>query len=125
LSSIRLLARALGSLVLYNDGKISVVEVTKEDILSTAATIPDLEGIVDYALSLVTVEIAIYVMELDKGIRVSIRSKGIDVSHVALAFDGGGHKTSAGFTLYENNLQISINKILNKITELGLINETK
>jgi len=125
LSSIRILSKALDSLVLYNNGRISLIAVTKVDIESTGATMPDLEGIVNYALSLVTVEIAIYIMELDDGMRVSIRSKGLDISKVALSFNGGGHKMASGFTLYENNLQISIEKIINKIIELGLIDETK
>jgi nanoRNase/pAp phosphatase (c-di-AMP/oligoRNAs hydrolase) len=45
------------------------------------------------------------------------------VSQVAVAFGGGGHKTAAGFTMTQCGLQTSIDKILHKIKELGLIDE--
>jgi phosphoesterase RecJ-like protein len=123
LSSLRILEKALGSLSLYQSAKVATLKVSKEDIVSTGATIPDMEGVVDYAKSLTTVQVAIFAMELDEGIRISLRSKGADVSKVAVAFGGGGHKTAAGFTMIQCGLQISIDKILHKIKELGLIYE--
>uniref|UniRef100_UPI0028680B55 DHH family phosphoesterase n=1 Tax=Sulfurovum sp. TaxID=1969726 RepID=UPI0028680B55 len=89
----------------------------------TGATVPDMEGIVDYARSLVTVEIAVFAMELEEGIRISLRSKTADVSALAMAFGGGGHKVAAGFTLKQSGLQQSMDTILSKIKELGLIDE--
>lgn len=131
LASMRILEKALASLSLYHEAKVATLMVTKEDMTETGATIPDMEGIVDYARSLVTVEVALFAMELDEGIRISLRSKKADVSRVALAFGGGGHKVAAGFTFYnnENNeelqcgLQQSIDTILEKIKELGLLDE--
>ncbi len=125
LSSLRILEKALNSLRLYSEAKVATLIVRKEDIEATGATVPDMEGIVDYARSLVTVEIAIFAMELDEGIRISLRSKSADVSQVALAFGGGGHKVAAGFTLKESGLEESIDTILKKITELGLLDEKK
>ncbi len=123
LSSLRILEKALRSLTLYKEAKVATLMVTKEDIEATGATIPDMEGIVDYAKSLVTVEIAIFAMELDEGIRISLRSKGVDVSRVALAFGGGGHRVASGFTIKESGMQEIIDIILEKIKELGLVNE--
>jgi phosphoesterase RecJ-like protein len=123
LSSLRILERALASLDLKHEAQIAILSVSKEDIATTGATIPDMEGIADYARSLATVEIAIFAMELDEGIRISMRSKKVDVSKVALALGGGGHKVAAGFTLTQYSLQTSIDIILNKIIELGLMNE--
>ena len=97
--------------------------VTREDIEAAGATVPDMEGIVDYARSLATVEIALFAMELKEGIRISLRSKKVDVSKVAMAFGGGGHKVAAGFTLAQSGLQESIDTILEKIEALGLLNE--
>jgi phosphoesterase RecJ-like protein len=62
-------------------------------------------------------------MELEEGIRISLRSKTADVSVVATAFGGGGHKVAAGFTLKQSGLQQSMDTILSKIKELGLTNE--
>ena len=122
LSSLRILEKALKSLTLHMEARVAVLAVTKEDIEATGTTVPDMEGIVDYARSLVTVEIAIFAMELDEGIRISLRSKSVDVSQIAFAFGGGGHKVAAGFTMKESQLQESIDTILKKITESGLLN---
>ena len=122
LSSIRILERALGHLTLSYEGKIATLFVTQDDILATGARMPDIEGIVDYARSLVNVEIGLFAVELEKGIRISLRSKNVDVSKVSLAFGGGGHKVAAGFTLKQTTLDESIDIILKKITELGLLN---
>ena len=122
LSSFRILEKALASLTLVQDAKVATLRVTQDDIRATGASMPDLDGIVDYASSLVTVEVAVFVMELGDGIRVSLRSKKVDVSKVALAFGGGGHKVAAGFTLLQCGLQESIDTILSKIQELGLLN---
>lgn len=127
LSSLRILERALHSLSLFHQAKVAALMVTKEDIKASGATVPDMEGVVDYARSLATVEIALFAMELENGIRISLRSKKADVSKVAMAFGGGGHKVAAGFTLDNKRsqcgLQESIDTILAKIEELGLLNE--
>jgi len=121
LSSLRILEKALSSLALHEEAKVAVLRVTKEDIEATGAAVPDMEGIVDYARSLVTVKIALFAMELDDGIRISLRSKNVDLSQVASAFGGGGHKVAAGFIMKESGLQESIDRILEKIKELGLV----
>jgi len=123
LSSIRILEKALSSLSLYHEARIATLMVTKNDIEATGATVPDMEGIVDYGRSLATVEVALFAMELDSGIRISLRSKKADVSKVAMAFGGGGHKVASGFTLTQFGLQESIDTILTKIEELGILDE--
>jgi len=125
LASIRILEKALGTLTLHREATIATLCVSQEDILSTGALVADMEGIVDYGRSLATVEVAIFAMELDDGIRISLRSKSVDVSSVALAFDGGGHKVAAGFTMTQCGLQKSIDTILEKINTLGLLDDKK
>lgn len=124
LSAFRILERALGSLSLHLDARVASLYVTKEDIKETGAKVPDMDGIVDYARSLVTVEIALFVMELDEGLRISLRSKRVDVSLVAQAFGGGGHKVAAGFTLPADDpmsIDESIVCLLDKIKALGIL----
>ena len=125
LRALRILEKALGSLCLKQDAKIATIVVQHSDILATGATIPDMEGIVEYAKSLVTVEIAICAMELESGIRISLRSKHVDVAQVALAFGGGGHQKAAGFMLTDCGLQESIDIIMKKIEILGVIHGSK
>lgn len=121
LASLRILQRALASLALHENAQIATLCVTRSDIEETGATVADMEGIVDYARSLVTVEIAVFAMQLAEGVRISLRSKKVDVSKVALAFGGGGHKVAAGFTLTKGGVQESIDTILEKIQALHLL----
>ena len=116
----------MSSLNLYQEAKIASLYVTKEDIEKTGATVPDLEGIVDFARSLATVQVALCAMELEGGIRISLRSKNADVSKVARHFGGGGHKVASGFTMFcedYSHIEECIDIIVKKIVELELIDE--
>jgi len=121
LASVRILQRALDSLTLHKEAKVVFLRVNSDDMLASGATISHLDGIADYGLSLVTVQIVIFAMEVNDGIRISLRSKNIDISTIALLFGGGGHKTAAGFTMKQSNLQESIDTIISTIDDLGLI----
>jgi len=121
LSTLRILEKALGTLSLNKEAKVASIYVTQNDILATGATIPDMEGLVDYAKSLATVEIAICAIELPESIRISLRSKHVDVAQIAIAFGGGGHELAAGFSFTQYGLQESIDIILQKIEELALL----
>ncbi|MDQ1325953.1 MAG: bifunctional oligoribonuclease and phosphatase NrnA [Campylobacterota bacterium] len=123
LASLRILQRALDSLTLYQNATIACMMITQDEVYASGAVMPDIDGVVDYARSLATVEIAICAIQTEDGIRISLRSKNVDVSTVALAFGGGGHKLAAGFTLRQSGLQQTIDTILEKIKILGLINE--
>ncbi len=123
LSSLRILEKVLGSLRLYNSARVAMLSVTNEAIDATGASTADIDGIVDYAKSLATVEIAVFVIQEDEGVRVSMRSKSIDISSLATAFGGGGHKVACGFSLQKSELKETIDTILIKIKELGLIDE--
>jgi len=125
LSSLRILQKALEHLRLHLDAQVASMTVSKQDIKAAGARIPDMEGIVDYARSLATVEIGIFAMELEEGIRVSLRSKHVDVSKVAQLFGGGGHSLAAGFTAEQCKIDEIIDTILEKIKELGILNEAK
>jgi len=117
LASLRILERALHSLQLYLEGRVAVLTITIEDIRATGATMPDMDGIVDYAKSLAVVEVAVLMIECEEGAqRVSLRSKGVDVSKTAALFGGGGHKLAAGFIVKEAQTQEIVDTILEEIT---------
>ncbi len=122
LSSLRILQKALSRLELHFDAKVATLFVTQDDVLEAGATMSDMEGIVDYAKSLVTVEIGVMAIEMRDEIRVSLRSKGTDISTLASEFGGGGHKVAAGFTVSKSDLQETIDILLKKIQKLGLLN---
>ncbi len=99
LASLRILGKALESLRLYADAQVAIMRISREDLAATGATAGDLDGVVDYARSLVTVEIAALVVEMKSETKVSLRSKGTDLLPLAKVFGGGGHREAAGFEL--------------------------
>ena len=99
LSKIVLLGVALSTL--HCEGRIAWLWVTHEDMLRSEAAEEDCEGIVNYAIAIAGVEVAVLLRELpDHRVRLSIRSKGkVNVARVAEQFAGGGHANASGCTL--------------------------
>jgi len=122
LASVRILQRALSTLQLYKDGLVAIMYVTQQDIKASGATMPDMDGVVDYAKSIACVKVGVFVMELESNYRVSLRSKGVDISKVAKVFGGGGHKVASGFSMDKTDINDIKDKILKQIDEIGLLN---
>ena len=99
LSKMALLGCALSTLT--REGRMAWLWVTHDDMVRTAAAEEDCEGIVNYAISLSGVDIAVFLRELpDRRVRLSLRSKGkVDVAQVAEHLGGGGHVNASGCTL--------------------------
>ena len=98
---IRLLGRALNSLALYENNKIAIIEITREDLNDTGAMESEIENMVNYAKNISGVEIGILIKETEDGtVKASFRSNGrIDVSKLAGRFGGGGHHAASGASL--------------------------
>jgi phosphoesterase RecJ-like protein len=111
-----LLGRVLGSLELAAGGRVAVVTTRKKDLRDFSATKDHLEGFINYPRSIAGVEVAVAFREEGEGeFRVSFRSKGkVDVSAVAAALGGGGHRNAAGCTV-----QGSLDEVKNRV--LGLL----
>jgi phosphoesterase RecJ-like protein len=98
-SKMRLLGAALSNL--HREGAVTWMTVTRQDMERCGALEEDCEGLVNYALSIAGVEVAIFFRETaDERVRVSIRSKGaVDVAAIAQKFGGGGHECASGFSV--------------------------
>jgi bifunctional oligoribonuclease and PAP phosphatase NrnA len=98
-AKMRLLGAALSNL--HREGPLAWISVTQEQMQRFDAREEDCEGLVNYALSISDVQVAIFFRELpDKRFRVSLRSKGeVNVSKVAEHFGGGGHKCASGCSI--------------------------
>ena len=98
-SKIRLLGCALATLKI--DQGIATVFVTQKDMESTHASDADCEGVVNYAIGIEGVHVALFLREIDGGLyRISMRSKGgLNVAAVAEHFGGGGHRNASGCTV--------------------------
>jgi bifunctional oligoribonuclease and PAP phosphatase NrnA len=97
-SKMRLLGAALSRL--QRDGAVTWMSVTRQDMERCGALDEDCEGLVNYALGIAGVEVAIFFRELaNDRVRVSIRSKGaVNVAEIAEKFGGGGHECAGGFS---------------------------
>lgn len=97
-------------------GNISFMLVTQELLAKYLIEIKDTEDLVNMALNISGVEVAILLKEKEKSItKGSLRSKKIvDVNKIASRLGGGGHKRAAGFTLnmdIMNAKKIVINQV--------------
>lgn len=87
----------------YNDDKIAFTYLLKADLDKYNIENGDHEGIVNIGRNIEGVEASIFIIEQDNSYRVSLRGNGnIDLSNVAILFNGGGHKNAAGITLEKN-----------------------
>lgn len=89
-------AAALQTMELSYDGRVAGLYLDKELATSLETT----EGFIDFVRVIEGVEIAVLMKCMDENFcRVSVRSKGLDVSKVAMKFGGGGHIRAAGFSV--------------------------
>jgi len=121
LASVRILAIALDSIELSDDGKVAVMKLSEDDMLRAGAKMSDVDGLVDYARSLATVKIGLIFVEEAGRIKVSIRSKDIKISELANEFGGGGHHLAGGFSINGIGIETLSAKVLAEIKHRGLI----
>ena len=113
-AKMRLLGAALSNL--HREGPLAWIWVTREHMERFGARDEDCEGLVNYALSMADVQVAVFFREQADGrYRVSLRSKGaVDVSVVAEHFGGGGHKCASGCSL-EGPLAIAVSRLVERL----------
>ena len=110
MARMRLLGLAVNTIQTAYEGRVAIVTVPLSMLDQAGATDDMAEGLVEYGRMLRGVEVAIMLWErraraeetLEGSVltRLSLRSAGlVDVSRVAVALGGGGHRTSAGATL--------------------------
>jgi bifunctional oligoribonuclease and PAP phosphatase NrnA len=110
-SKLLLLGSALRRL--KREGRIAWLWVTQQDMVRSCAAEEDCEGIVNIALGIAGVDLAVFLRELPEGlVRLSLRSRGeVNVAAIAARLGGGGHENAAGCTL-DGPLPRAIEQIL-------------
>jgi phosphoesterase RecJ-like protein len=105
---IALLARALGGIERFDSGRLTVSFLSRADFSDSAAEESDSEGIIDHLRAVDGTAVGALVRERPPGSgaapagtarKVSLRSTNgrVDVSRIARAQGGGGHRQAAGF----------------------------
>lgn len=94
---------------------IAMIHVTDEELKRFNYIKGDTDGLVNEALSLRGVKVAVFFVEKDGGVKISFRSKGdVSVNKIAVeCFEGGGHKNASGGTSHE-----TLNETINRFKSL-------
>ncbi|MBA3301861.1 MAG: bifunctional oligoribonuclease/PAP phosphatase NrnA [Thermoleophilaceae bacterium] len=96
---LKLLERALQKTQRYDGGTLTLTHLTSEDFETAGAEESDSEGIVDHMRAVEGTKVAALVRERNpSGWKVSLRATDglVDVSQIARALGGGGHRQAAG-----------------------------
>ncbi len=116
---LRLLGYSLSEkLVVHREFATAYIALSKEELKKFKYQVGDTEGIVNYALSIKGVKMAVLLTERNSKIRLSFRSKGnFSVNEIARKhFQGGGHRNAAGGDSYET-LDNTIKKLEALLTD--------
>jgi phosphoesterase RecJ-like protein len=90
--------RMLASLRLDAAGRLATMVLRQMDFAETGARADETEDLINEAMRIGSVELAILLVEQPTGpVRVSFRSRReVDVAELARRFGGGGHARAAG-----------------------------
>jgi phosphoesterase RecJ-like protein len=102
LSKLRLLARALAHVEVFEGGRLVIAYLTRADFADSGAASGASEGVIDSLRAVAGVEMSVLIQEPPErdGRRISLRSSRdrLDVSEIARKEGGGGHRQAAGFS---------------------------
>lgn len=120
-SSLKIWGKILAETSLDKDTKMAYSFVTQDDIKRYNTTDEELNGLANLLSGIPESKFSLLLSETKFGkIKASLRSesyKGIDVSKIAQAFGGGGHKLAAGFEIKGKIEKQTIESIKEKIKE--------
>ena len=89
--------RSIRNLEMFYDGKVAAVFIDEERAKEVTTT----EGLLDKLRVIEGTQVVFFMKWLEKDTyRISMRSKGTNVSRIAQGFGGGGHVRAAGCTLH-------------------------
>ncbi|HAT72772.1 MAG TPA: bifunctional oligoribonuclease/PAP phosphatase NrnA [Elusimicrobia bacterium] len=115
---LKILGRALESLELKAGGKLAVLTLKAADFKHFDARSEHSENVINYGLMPPGVKAAVMFREEEGRVSVTFRSRGhLDVSLVAKAFGGGGHRNASGCRV-KGGLPSAREKVLSVLTRL-------
>ena len=96
LQSVKDLSEALGQMEAFADGRAMGIFLTQEQ----TSRMEDTQSFLSHIRVIEGIEVAVLMKCMEEKVcRISMRSKGVDVSEIAVGFGGGGHARAAGCTL--------------------------
>ena len=105
---MHLTVRALQTMAFYAEGKIAVITVTRDMLEHDEST----DELINYPRKVEGVEVAVMLKQKDDtSVKISMRSRSVDVSQIAMQFGGGGHARAAGCSI-EGSIDEAREKLL-------------
>lgn len=119
LASLRLQAQMLQNMTLVLDGQLALFEVDQELLASTGASLVDCKAVLDEAITLKIVSVALLLAVRKRGgISLSLRSDGVvNASEMMQRYQGGGHHDRAGAKVMDKPLAQIREEIIRYIKE--------
>ena len=94
---IHLLGEVLAGLRTEFEGRLAHITITREMLSRTGTSEEDTDNFTTYPMSVDGVRVGILFLEIEGGVKISFRSKGmIPINALAMEFGGNGHKNAAG-----------------------------
>lgn len=115
---LKLLSRALDNMEVLEKLGAVIISLDTTDFNQIGYEKGITEGFVNYGLSLLDIELSVFIYQSDKGVKMSFRSKtNFDVNTFARTyFNGGGHKNAAG-ALSPYSFQETREKLMQYLTK--------
>ncbi len=119
-NKMKLIAKALETLTLYEDGLVAGITLFDKFFKETNTEYTDSEGLVNFPRFIEGVEVAFAIIEKpeEEVWKVSLRSKTkANVARIASVLGGGGHKYASGCKIKANSYEEALEKLLKAIKE--------
>lgn len=100
IDALRLWGKTLARLEENKELNMAIAVIKKDDFTDIQSPGEAVEGVANFLNALLNVSLVLVLRETDDGyVKGSFRSTDVDVSQIAQALGGGGHKKAAGFTI--------------------------
>lgn len=115
-NKVKLIGEALNNLRLEIGNKVSFIALSKETLESFGMSGVDTSDIINMALNIEGVEVAVVTKEVEDGVKASLRSKNdVDVRKIAEVFGGGGHIKASGLKIQGISFEEANNALIKEI----------
>lgn len=113
---VRLLGKALSTLYVSDDGKLSSIELTRKMYSDEGVERIPTDEFINFPRSVKGVEVALFFKESPQHpglVYVSFRSTGgVDVNKIASVFGGGGHPKASGCMIKDTTLEDAKERVI-------------
>ncbi len=117
LARVRLTQVAYQKMRFVLNGQVGVIALTRDDFDETKTTPDEADGLVNQALEVEGVRVAVLASERDDGVRMSLRAVEPDrVDQIAVTFGGGGHALAAG-CLLQGTVEEAVAQVIDEISK--------